>query len=276
MEGVPNNPYALYVHCDAAMDYDSKNTGGVGLKIEFPDFVELESIEISIGRYEGANIERLELSGILRGMEEVTRLFNKYRDKLKNINTIIITTDRFGLSDEERTNPYRIKEWRKRKWCNYEGRAIKNSDLLEKIDKTRTKIIKESHCKLVIEYQRRKYNKDADKLAKLGKKQELVKENLALHGLKVGKRKYSGEEINYENAKEGERYIVHVFKKERVRDQWEIDVEFSNGYLLGRKMKIYSDFSTQEKMHRSHTYEIKIKKVFSYHVTIFDTIKEIK
>lgn len=38
------NPYAIYINCDGAMDYDSKNTGGVGYVITFPDFIELETI----------------------------------------------------------------------------------------------------------------------------------------------------------------------------------------------------------------------------------------
>ena len=29
------NPYALYIKCDGAMDYDSKNPGGVGFEIIF-------------------------------------------------------------------------------------------------------------------------------------------------------------------------------------------------------------------------------------------------
>jgi len=63
MNGAIFNPYALYVCCDGAMDYDSKNTGGVGFEIIFPDSIGLESTKYSLGKYEGANIERLELAG---------------------------------------------------------------------------------------------------------------------------------------------------------------------------------------------------------------------
>jgi len=58
------NPYALYIHCDAAMDYGSKSPGGVGIEIEFPDSVTLEPIKLEIGKYINANIERLELETI--------------------------------------------------------------------------------------------------------------------------------------------------------------------------------------------------------------------
>ena len=44
-----NNPYAVYVNCDGAMNYGKNNPGGVGFIINFPDFVALEPIEISIG-----------------------------------------------------------------------------------------------------------------------------------------------------------------------------------------------------------------------------------
>ena len=71
MNKVLQNPYALYVYCDGAMDYGPKNAGGIGLEIFFPEFVGLESIKKSIGSYEGANIERMELEAIIQGMKEV-------------------------------------------------------------------------------------------------------------------------------------------------------------------------------------------------------------
>ena len=136
---MPINPYALYVYCDGAMDYDARSTGGIGFEIAFPDFVDLENIEKFDGRYVGANIERLELKAILQGMNEVLKSFEDNKDKLRDIQTIIVITDRLSLNDENRTNPYTIREWRKNKWYSHEGKAIKNSDLLEKIDKTRKK-----------------------------------------------------------------------------------------------------------------------------------------
>ena len=88
MNDITINPYALYVCCDGAMDYDSKNTGGVGFEIIFPDSVGLESIKHSLGKYEGANIERLELEAILQGMKEVVKLFllECCRSRLKKLN----------------------------------------------------------------------------------------------------------------------------------------------------------------------------------------------
>lgn len=173
MKGFSTNPYALYVFCDGSMDYDSKNTGGIGLEIKFPDFVDLESITSSVGKYEGANIERLELEAILQGMNEVVKLFENEKGKLRNVNQIIFITDRIGLTDTERTSPYRISEWRRNRWHNHEGKAIKNSDLLNKIDKTRKKITLKTRCSLQIKYGRRKFNKTADKLAQKGKNKRL-------------------------------------------------------------------------------------------------------
>ena len=64
------NPHAVYVNCDGAMDYDSKNTGGVGFVISFPDFIPLEPIPISIGTYIGGSIERLELKDLIQEMKK--------------------------------------------------------------------------------------------------------------------------------------------------------------------------------------------------------------
>ena len=234
MNAVLTNPYALYVFCDGSMDYNARNTGGVGLEIVFPDSIDLENIKKSFGRYEGANIERLELEAILQGMNEVIELFDNNQDILANIKAIIVITDRFGLNDDDKTSQYRIREWRKNGWHNFEGKAIKNSDLLDKIDKTRKKLIDKTFCSLEINYGRRKFNKTADKLAKEGKKQPTLERNIALNGIKIGKRKFDDIGVDYRNLVKKQEYIVHVYKKEPVLDQWEISVEICEGKLFGK------------------------------------------
>jgi len=276
MNGEQNNPYAIYVYCDGAMDYNSKNTGGVGIEIRFPEHIDCESIELSIGRYEKANIERIELEAILQGMNEVIELYKKKRECLTNVNNIIIKTDRAGLTDQGKTNPYKIREWRKNDWKNYEGKAIKNKDLLDKIDKTRWKIANEL-CRIVkIEYGRRKFNKKADKLAKKGKESSLVNKSIAISGVKIGRRIYDGAEIQYQLLEEKSEYVIHVYKKEPVQDQWEICVEFCDGQFLGQSMKIYSDDNLERKLHRCHKYKVRIKKVYKFHAIIYKTVKEVK
>ena len=270
------NPYALYIKCDGAMNYDSKNTGGVGFNIEFPDFVDLENIRESLGRYEGANIERLELEALISGMEYVINLYKKEREKLSSINTIIFVTDRFRLNDKEGTNPFKIQEWRKNKWCNHEGKAIKNHDLLDKLDKKRKKLSVIARSKINIEYKPRRQNKVANKLAKVGKQFAIPDDSLAIKGLKVGKRKYDGPEIIYDSQNEKEGIHIHVFLKTPVNNQWEISAEICNGTNFGKKLKIYSDDKLAAKLQRRHEYEVRIKKVFSHHVIIFRTIKEFK
>ena len=176
MLSIPSkDPYALYVGCDAGMDYTSHNPGGIGIFIEFPDTVDLEPIEIKSGQYVDANIERLELEAIIKGMDEVINLFGKYPDKLESITMIYIMTDRFSLSDDERTNPNRIKEWRKRGWETYDGKPIKNASLLDKLDKMRKKLNVVTHCRIAIKYIPRKFNKTADKLAKQGGRKSYLK-----------------------------------------------------------------------------------------------------
>lgn len=269
------NPYALYVFCDGGMDYDTKNTGGIGIEIIFPEFTGLETITKPLGKYEGANIERIELEAIISSLEEVLALYKVKQKELKNVNKVIIKTDRFALNAQLRTNPYRIREWRKNDWKNHEGKAIKNSDLLEKIDKLRKKLSSTYYCTVDIEYGRRKFNKTADKLAKVARLEPIVRRDISIKGLKIGKRKYDDLEVDYSLLTEGETYLVHVYKKEPVREQWEISVEICDGSLLGKKLKIYSDSNIERMLHRRHEYVIKIMKVFTHHISISDTIKEI-
>jgi len=269
------NPYALYVYCDGAMNYDSENTGGVGYEIVFPDFIDLENIQESHGRYEGGTIERLELEGLIQGMEAVERLYKNESEKLRDISAIILITDRYRLNDQEGTNAYKIREWRKNKWCNYEGKPIKNHDLLDKLDKKRKKLSDIAFKKVSIEFKPRRQNKAADKLAKKGKKQSIVNETIAVKGLKIGKRKYDGAEVIYKTLKAKDEIHIHVFKKTPVKDQWEVSVEICKGEIIGRKLKIYSDNELSAKLKRRNEYIIRLKEVFNHHVTIYRTLKKI-
>jgi len=89
------NPYAVYVNCDGAMDYDSKNSGGVGFVITFPDFVPLEPIPISIGRYVGGNIERLELEALIQAMKET---IDEIDDEISYFNQAAMDSKLFNLA----------------------------------------------------------------------------------------------------------------------------------------------------------------------------------
>ena len=270
------NPYALYVKCDGSMDYDSKNTGGTGFEIIFPDSVGMENIREKYGRYEGANIERLELEALISGMEYIIKLYETQSENLSSINTIIFVTDRFRLNDKEGTSPYQIQEWRRNKWCNHVGKAIKNSDLLDKLDKKRKKLSVVSRSRIFIEYKPRKQNKIADKLAKAGKQISTVDNSIAIKGLKVGVRKFDGAEIKYDRLKEKEEIQIHIYLKTPVNKQWEISAEICEGNYVGNKIKIYTDDKLAKKLQRSHEYKVRIKKIYSYHLEIFRLVKEIK
>jgi len=271
-----NNPNALYIFCDGAMDYDSQNTGGVGYSITFPDFVDLEDICEAHGKYVGANIERLELEGLLKGMEAVEDLYKTEKQKLKNINAIIFITDRLGLSDPERTNPYKIQEWRRNSWQNYEGKPIKNHDLLDKLDKKRKKLGSITFCRVSIEWRPRKQNKVADKLSKKGKKMPGANKKISVKGLKVGKRKFGGIEVEYKRLKEKEELWIHIFLKTPVQDQWEISAEICEGSMVGSKIKIYSDDTLSIKLQRRNKYKVRLKKIHTHHVTIYRTFMKLK
>lgn len=268
------NPYAIYVHCDGAMNYDSRSSSGIGVNIVFPDFVDIENIEYYSGSYIEANIERVELEALLQGMYEILKLYNYQRAKLNQVNIIIITTDRLGLI--ARTNPYAISAWRRNGWKNYEGKAIKNKDLLDKIDKTWAKVRKETMCRVEIEYIRRKYNKTADKLSQKAKGQLRSKRNINKPGVKIARKYFKGDFINYVHLEKGKSYPLRIYRKEPVEQQLEVTAEFMEGKHMHKKIKMYTSADMDDRLHRHYTYDIRIKKVHSNHIEIYKTIKERK
>lgn len=274
MDNIVDNPYAVYVHCDGAMNYDSKNTSGIGIEIVFPDFVDLNTVQIFKGSYENANIERVELEAILQGMVEILRIYRENETKLRNIGGIIITTDRAGLVD--RTNPFQIKKWKRSGWKNYEGKEIKNKDLLNQIDKIRIKINGITKKYPSVEYIRRKKNKQADKLARIGKIQLLGKRSIGKKGIKIAKRMFDGDFVNYDRLENKKCYNIRIYKKETVGNRIEISGEFIDSNFFGRKITIYTHQEMDNRLHRHHIYKIRIKKIFRYYIEIYKTTKEIK
>jgi len=270
------NPYAVYVNCDGAMDYSSQNPGGVGFLITFPDSVSLEPIPIKIGTYIGGNIEKLELEALIQAMKKTIEVFEINNEALYNIKQIIFITDRYGLSEDEKTSAYRIREWRKNKWKNHEGKPIKNHKLLDELDKTRKKLSDKTFARVNIEFRRRKHNKAADKLAKAGKKEGLAKDKLSNKGEKIGKRKFDGSEIKYKMLNKKEKLYVHVFRKDPVQDEWEIWVEICGEENKGNKLKIYADDLLASKLKRRNEFIIRVKEVYNHHIKIYRTIEKIK
>jgi len=258
------------------MLYDSENSGGIGYIIKFPEGFDEDDISDFSGIYVESNIERLELEGIIEGMEALINYVKKGGKSLRSVSRIIVITDRYALKDDERTSPYQIKDWRSNSGKNYEGKEIKNWDLLNKLDKTRSKLSKLT-CKSVrIEYRKRTENKEADRLSKRGRKDGLTSRKIAIEGHKIGKCKFDGKEMNYEALKPKQIIVVNIFRKRFIREQCEINAEFTNGLLIGQRLKIYTDFELQEKLSRGNVYKIRVKGVYRYHIEIYRTIKKIK
>ncbi|MFC2118329.1 hypothetical protein ACFLSY_06785, partial [Bacteroidota bacterium] len=109
---------------------------------------------------------------------------------------------------------------------------------------------------------------------KIGKRDGIKTDKIAKKGEKIGRRKHSGQEINYKKIKEKEYLHVNIFRKDPVQDQWEIWADICREPNLGQKLKIYSDDILATKLQRGNEFDIRIKKVFNHHITIYRTIKK--
>jgi ribonuclease HI len=252
------------------MDYDSVNTAGIGIVIEFPESVGLENIEIPVGRYERTNIERLELEGIIQGITKIIDIYKDKRELFQSVGQIILFTDRLALSDTNRTNADKIKNWRKNSWKSFENRPIKNNDLLDEVDKLRMKLSNLTHWRVNIRYKPSKYNRRADKIAKKGKAGPLQKREIQKKGLKIGKRKYSGPSVDYRILSVGDEIDIWVFMKDPVGEGWEISADICEGNNIENKISIITDNSVEQQIHRNHYYKVKIKEVLLHHIRIAD------
>lgn len=266
---------AIYIFCDGSMLPGSKSRGGTGYVIKFPDELEIENISDYYGIYLDANIERIEIEGIIKGMLGLYNWLRNNQTNISWISKIVVITDRYELQDEKRTNPFKIRDWRSNGGKNYEGKEIKNWDLLNQLDKTRTKLGQLTRKSVRIEYRERKYNKEADKLSKKGRQEGMPTRLISIEGHKIGKRKYAGGEIKYECFNPNEIIRIHVFRKRPIKEQWEINAEICSEKWTGNKLKIIVDHILQEKLKRGNVFDVKIKKVYNFHIEIYRTIKKI-
>lgn len=267
---------AIYIHCDGSMMPDTRSSGGTGYVIKFPEELEMADITNYHGIYEDANIERIEIQGIIEGMKGLINWLKINTINFSLVSKIIVITDRFDLQDGNRTSPFKIREWRKNGGKNFEGKEIKNWDLLNKLDKTRTKLGNLTWKSVRIEYRRRKFNKEADTLSKIGRKEGIPNREIAIEGHKIGRRIFDGEEIKYSLFVPKEVMRIHIFRKRPIKDQWEINGEICSDKMKGQKLKIITDHLLQEKLQRGNIFDIRIKKVYAYHFEIYRTIKKLR
>jgi ribonuclease HI len=266
---------AIYIFCDVSMMPDSQSSGGTGYLIRFPDEFEIEDMSDYYGIYLDSNIERLEIEGLIRGMSGLYDWLRKSQTNISWISRIIVITDRYELQDERRTNPFRIKDWRSNGGKNHKGKEIKNWDLLNQLDKTRTKLAQLARKSVRIEYRKRKYNKEADKLSKKGRKEGLPTRKIAIEGHKIGRRVFEGGEIKYKYFNPKETITIHIFRKRPIKEQWEINAEICSEKRKGEKLRVIVDHLLQEKLQRGNVFEVRIKNIYSFHFEIYRTIKKV-
>ncbi len=263
-----DNPYAIHIRCDGAMDYDSKQTGGVGFVIEFPDSTNLPSVEVDI-RIDGEGIHRLELNAVVEGMKELLKFQKENNSLLKEVSGVVIHSDRASITDAGLTNPYRIQAYRKAGWRTHEDKPVKQKELLDAIDKGRKKLSSVIPGRIEIIYTRRKQNKVADKLAKKGKRGlKSSKSILKRRKPKIASRLLGGEEIKYNLLSVGEILDVHTFYKDPVQEEYELRVEVLDGDHTGKTLKIYISKEEEISFHRKHVYRIEITEVKTHHARI--------
>jgi uncharacterized protein (DUF2249 family) len=61
-----------------------------------------------------------------------------------------------------------------------------------------------------------------------------------------------------------------------MREQWEINAEVCSKKRQGEKLKIITDHLLQEKLQRGNVFEVRVKRIYSFHFEIFRTVKKIK
>lgn len=203
---------------------------------------------------------------IIEAMEALLSFDKKNPGILRMAAGVEIFTDRYSVTTL--VDPRRLRDWRRNGWKTYEDKPVKDKDLLDKIDKTRTKLAAVVRGSVSIGYKRERKNKVADKLSKEGKKiatggRKTMEKKLR----RVARRIFGGNEIQYPRLKEDGVFEAHVYAWERVGDRYEVCFEVSSGEYVGKIVKAYISEGQKAKVHRGHYYTVRIDKVFTHHIT---------
>ena len=269
-----SNDNVINIYTDGAMDRDTRQTGGTGFVIKLPESFGIPNIEESFRR-DNQGIHRLEMIAILEATEALRKWLKHNTKYIRDISGVTIHTDRLSATDKELLNPWKIAGWRRKGWRNHEGKPIKDKDLLDKIDKNRKKISDKIRGRIEIVYLRRKYNKEADKLSKKGKKGfEKNKKIISEKHSKVSKRLFDGDEVKYSDLNIGEQLEVRVYMKDSVQKEFEILGEINDSEHFGKKIRIYVSFIEELELHRHHYYKVTIKEVHKHHIRIMSDFEE--
>lgn len=267
------NDNTIEVFTDGAMDRDPRQTGGTGFVIRFPDSIGIPDIQESFRR-DGQGIHRLEMVAILEALVSLNKWLKNNSEHVKAVSRVVVNTDRYSLT--ELLNPWKISSWRSKGWKNHEGKPIKDKDLLDKIDKNRKKLSDNIHGRVEIVYLRRKHNREADKLSKLGKR-SVQKGRIILSEKrsKISKRLFDGDEIKYSNLVVGEPLNVRIYLKDPVQKEFEVLGEIIKGEHFGMKIRIYVSSMEELDLHRNHCYRFAIKEVHNHHIRVMSAFEEI-
>ena len=261
------NYNAIYIFTDGSY---KDSCGGMGIFIEFPDNVNIENIEYSIGKIKNIHVFELELEAIYSAsMKMLDLLKDKFKKKeIGKSNYIYFNTDSFYSKECFITG--KVEGQKKRKWKKDDGSYIEHKEIINKIHNNLKKIRKLSGKRVEVQYIPRKKNKKADKLANIGRKEfNEIKKESKKKKVKKSKRKYDGDEIKYKFLKKDKEIILRIYyKKEENYREWFIWGEIESKRYLGRKVKFICDAEFEKKIHRTHTYNFKIKEIFNGSITL--------
>lgn len=265
------NPYSIKIRCDGAMNLDKNQTGGNGYYIEFPDALNLEPLFGSL-RNDGQGIHRLEIISIIEAIKRLLNFIKQNPEIRKSLSGVCICTDRYSIPNL--VSPWSIQKYKRNKWKTNDGKAVKDRDLLEELDRLIKKLSIESRGMVEIKWVPEKYNKTADKLSKSGKK-DIPSRRTTKKNRRFAKRIFNGPEVNYETLKSGDEITIHVYSWEPIQNEFEIVGEILGKKNLGKKLKISVTQEDKNKFHRKHFYEINISEVYKSYIKI-KRIKEIE
>lgn len=124
------DPNATKIYTDGSARPTNPGNGGVGIIIEFPDTIDMPTVEISEG-YSLSTNNRMELLAVIRAMGWLIDNASTYK-----ITRAIVITDSDYVHSNHGSTPY----WKKQGWRTSEGKPYENPDLWDLFIKTRAKI----------------------------------------------------------------------------------------------------------------------------------------
>ena len=211
------DPNALKLYVDGSA-LENPGTGGYSVIADYPDFLQIESMEVASCGYVETTNNRMELRAVIEALRYSQIAVKEYK-----LGRVIIVSDSQYVCDSQGM----ASDWKKNGGRNKERRPMDNMDMWEEFIKLKPKV--KAHVEVVWEAgKKRNITKQVDRAAKAAARTQ-GRTDFGFRKPRLARTRVQGGTASMFPAR-GQTEIIRVFKYEyKAETEWEVTFDLATG-----------------------------------------------